>query len=476
MRANLFLRMPRRSQTGLLLALLVVFPPLEATFAGSSEMSSPPEAPTASVQGTPPNVLLIVIDTLRADHLSSYGYARPTSPSIDAIAARGVRFERNRAQAPCTFPSMNSLLTSRPVETFFGQPQGDMSIPTGVPTVAEFLRAAGYVTEAVSASPIVRKSSSNFNLVGGFDRGFDRFDDECMRKDARCVNERALAQIAQHGTDKPVFLYLHYLDPHGPYRAPADGRKTYAGPGPEGADKAEVRAGNSRDAAARLDRSEPSRIDAADISHWIDLYDDEISFVDARIGEVVSAFERLAPSRGTIVALTADHGESFLEHGTLAHCRTLFDTEIHTPLIFAGVGIPSGQVRDALSENLDIMPTLLDLAGVHISQEGFTGRSLRKVLLSKEGALEPTRLQTSAFGGWQAAFDGRFKLMVNEGEKQLRLFDVSSNPTESVDLADANRPKANELRRALSAQSQSPSAALDAARETARQLRALGYL
>ncbi|MBP9826601.1 MAG: sulfatase-like hydrolase/transferase, partial [Thermoanaerobaculia bacterium] len=89
------------------------------------------------VAGVRPNILLIVVDTLRADHLSAYGYARPTSPAIDALAARGVRFDRHCAQAPCTFPSMNSLLTSRPVETFFGQPQGDMSIPSGVTSVAE---------------------------------------------------------------------------------------------------------------------------------------------------------------------------------------------------------------------------------------------------------------------------------------------------------------------------------------------------
>jgi len=422
-----------------------------------------------------PNILLIVVDTLRADHLSAYGYARPTSPAIDALAARGVRFDRHRAQAPCTFPSMNSLLTSRPVETFFGQSQGDMSIPAGVTSVAELLRGEGYITAAFSASPIVRKNPSQFNQAGGFQRGFQLFDDECLWKDARCVNDRALAALARHRTGEPVFFLLHYIDPHGPYQAPVLGRrKRFARHGARRELPPEVRAGESHAAAARLDRGEPAGVDAAGIAHWVDLYDDEIAFEDARIGELVEAFERGAPARGTVVALAADHGESFLEHGTLAHCRSLYDTEIRTPWIVAGPGIPQGAVRDALSENLDIVPTLLDLAGVAVAESAFAGRSLAALIGSGEAA--PARLQTSAFAGWRAAFDGRHKLMVNETAGELRLFDLVQDPGERADLAPAERRTAAALRRALAEQSPTPESALEAARETERQLRALGYL
>ncbi len=426
------------------------------------------------VAGVRPNILLIVVDTLRADHLSAYGYARPTSPAIDALAARGVRFDRHRAQAPCTFPSMNSLLTSRPVETFFGQPQGDMSIPSGVTSVAELLRGDGYITAAFSASPIVRRNPSQFNQAGGFGRGFQLFDDDCVWKDARCINDRALAALARHRTGEPVFFLLHYIDPHGPYQAPGKGRKRFARRGGLKNLKPEVRAGISHAAAARLDRGEPAGVDAADIAHWVDLYDDEIAFVDARIGELVEAFENAAPPRGTIVAIAADHGESFLEHGTLAHCRSLYDTEIRTPWILAGPGIPQGAVRDALSENLDIVPTLLDLAGVTAGEKAFAGRSLAALI--ERGEAPPARLQTSAFSGWRAAFDGRHKLMVNETAGELRLFDLVQDPGERVDLAPAERRTAAALRRALAEQSPTPEAALEAARETERQLRALGYL
>jgi arylsulfatase A-like enzyme len=472
-------------------AKLAVVPPLaihrSLFWLGSLLLLSCSSSPEGARNETPaarPNILLLVVDTLRADHLSTYGYARPTSPEIDALAARGVRFDRHRAQAPCTFPSMNSLLTSRPVEAFFGQPQGDMSIPAGVASIAEILRGDGYITAAFSASPIVRKNPSHFNQAGGFERGFQLFDDDCVWKDARCVNERALAALARHQTGEPVFFFLHYIDPHGPYQAPGKGRKRFARRGGRDDLKPEVRAGESHAAAARLDRGEPAGVDAGDVAHWIDLYDDEIAFVDARIGELVAAFERLAPPRGapersarprsTIVALAADHGESFLEHGTLAHCRSLYDTEIRTPWILAGPGIPEGAVREALSENLDIVPTLLDLAGVAVRPDAFAGRSLRAVVATGEDSAP--RLQTSAFAGWRAAFDGRHKLMVNEVAGELRLFDLLQDPGERADLAPTERRKAAALRRALAAQSPTRAAALEAARETERQLRALGYL
>ena len=424
----------------------------------------------------PPNILLLVVDTLRADHLSSYGYARQTSPVIDALAARGVRFDHHRAQAPCTFPSMNSLLTSQPVETFFGQPQGDMSIPANVATLPELLHTAGYVTAAFSASPIVRKNPTHFNHTGGFERGFDLFDDDCLWKDARCVNERALAALARHKTGEPVFLFLHYIDPHGPYQAPGkvQGRRRFARPGSGRGFEPQVRSGEPHAAAARIDRGEPAGVDAAGIAHWIDLYDDEIAWVDARIGEVIASFEHLEPTRRSLVVLAADHGESFLEHGTLAHCRSLFDSEIRTPLIVAGSDLPRGVVSAVLSENLDIVPTLLDIAGIEVPPGRLAGRSLRATI--ERGADLPARLQTAAFSGWRAAVDGRHKLMFNPDRGRQHLFDLALDPGETADLAAEERRRAALLRRALDAERPVPEASLEAARESERQLRALGYL
>ncbi|MGH9361061.1 MAG: sulfatase-like hydrolase/transferase, partial [Thermoanaerobaculia bacterium] len=166
----------------------------------------------------PLNVVLVLVDTLRADHLGVYGYRRPTSPALDAFAREAVVFTDARSQAGCTFPSVNSLLTSQLPERFLGQPEGRIGIPDGIPTLPEILRARGWATAAVSASAVVRRRPIRHNPHGGFGRGFDLFLEECAWKSAACVNERALAALDT--LPRPFFLYLHYLEPHAPYRPP----------------------------------------------------------------------------------------------------------------------------------------------------------------------------------------------------------------------------------------------------------------
>jgi arylsulfatase len=181
----------------------------------------------------PINVIVILVDTLRADHLSGYGYHRNTSPMIDRFARTGVLFERNWSQAPCTYPSVNSLLTSRyPVHLLEGQEQQNLGITEGIPTLAEMLEARGYDTYAISASPIVRVTPSRFNKAGGFGRGFDQFDEDCLWKDASCINRKAEGIVRTHASNpesRPFFLYLHYMDPHGPYQPPERFSSRFAG-------------------------------------------------------------------------------------------------------------------------------------------------------------------------------------------------------------------------------------------------------
>lgn len=160
------------------------------------------------------NVILILVDTLRADHTSLYGYARDTTPELERRAGDGVVFERARSQSACTFPSVNSLLTSRHPATFFHQGFRNFSIPPGVPSIAEVLKAKGYTTLAVSSSAIVRATPTKHNEHGGYDRGFDAFDESCLWEDSACVNRRALALLDK--AREPFFIYLHYLDPHAP--------------------------------------------------------------------------------------------------------------------------------------------------------------------------------------------------------------------------------------------------------------------
>ena len=171
------------------------------------------------------NVVVLLADTLRADHLSGYGYARPTTPNLDRFFAGGVVFHAARAQASCTYPSVNSILTSRYPSPFLTQPDKRMGIPADIPTIAEILSQNGYATIALSASPIIRKTGTKYNNNGGFDRGFDVFEEQCMWREARCLNEKLLPFLDR--TDKPFFAYLHYMDPHDPYRPPIWYRKRF---------------------------------------------------------------------------------------------------------------------------------------------------------------------------------------------------------------------------------------------------------
>jgi hypothetical protein len=231
-----------------------------------------------------PNVIVIMVDTLRADHMSTYGYSRPTTPFIDGLAAKSVVFERARSQAACTFPSVNSFLTSRYAFDFYRQGAGEMGIPDAYPALAEMLAAAGYTTAAVSASPIVRATASDENPNGGFGRGFETFDETCLWDTAECVN-RVVVPLLER-LEEPFFLYLHYLDPHGHYAPPESYQKHFAGPY-DGYDF--IAAGDHNPIADMLYAEGPEiEITDRDMQHLVDLYDDEIRYFDGQLQSLVT--------------------------------------------------------------------------------------------------------------------------------------------------------------------------------------------
>ncbi len=309
------------------------------------------------------NVVFILVDTLRADHLPLYGYGRDTSPNLTALGRESLVFQAARSQASCTFPSVNSMLTSRSASAFLGQPGGAMGLPAGIPGLAELLHARGFHTAAVSASPIVRASPGRFNPGGGYGRGFDSFQEDCVWQGADCVTGQALPHLGRD--PRPLFLYLHYLDPHGPYAPPAGYRPRFARGRP---DKDFVRRGDPNPIARWLYQggADP-RVTAADLAYLVDLYDDKIAFFDAQLGRLVAALRAGGLLDDTLLVLAADHGEEFLEHGDVKHCRNLFDTTIRTPLLLRVPGARPRAVAEPV-ENLDIVPTLLDLLGTAAGQ------------------------------------------------------------------------------------------------------------
>jgi len=418
----------------------------------------------------PRNVILILVDTLRADRLSAWGYARPTSPNLDAFARESVRFDNARSQSACTFPSANSVLTSRWPAAFLGQPEQAMGIPAGIPSLAEILRSRGFHTVAVSASAVVRKSPSRFNPKGGFDRGFDVFQEDCVWQHADCVSNEAAAHLRRG--KKPLFLYLQYIDPHGPYRPPDSWRHRFATGTPE---KEWVRKGDPNPIGDWLYKGEPNPgLTPGDLQYLKDLYDEEIAYFDSQLAELLGSIRAAGLLDDSLVILASDHGEEFLEHGDIKHCRNLFDTSAHVPLLVRIPGI-GGKTVSRPVQNLDLVPTILDYIGVGSKQNRFNGRSLRGEI---EGSNVPDELQYGLMGELRSVSDGRFKLIQDLGGKPPALFDLKADPGETRNVLPAERRTYARLRDALAswlARNEGKGVA-DEAREAQKKLRSLGYI
>lgn len=431
--------------------------------AGSCRPAAPPR----------PNVLLVLVDTLRAENLSLYGYSRPTSPRLEALAGSAAVFLNARSQAPCTFPSANSMLTGEFPQAFLGQPGGAMGIPPERRSLAELLAARGYRTAAVSASPIVRKSPSRFNPGGGFERGFERFEEDCLWGNAACVNAAALRLVDSFGA--PFFLYLHYLDPHGPYRPPADFPRRFAPAGYSGGPG--VAEGDPNPLAKALEAGQaPAR---ADLDHLEALYDDEIAYFDARFGELLEALAARGKLDDTLLILVADHGEEFFEHRQLKHCHTLFDTETRTPLLIRPPGgLTRGRRIAGEVANLDVVPTVLDYLDSSDEAGALPGASLRPWL---EGAGKP-RPAFAAWGSLRAVtFAGR-KLVYDLATDRFALYDLTTDPGETTDLIERRPDWVSPLRRQLftwlieQEGADSRQRSLEQGAAARERLRSLGYL
>lgn len=431
----------------------------------------------------PANVVVVLVDTLRAQNLSTYGYARETSPHLSAFASESLLFEDAWAQAPCTYPSVNSLLTGRDGTAFWIQEGTRVGIPEAIPSMVEILDERGYATLAFSASPIVRKTPSEHNHFGGFDRGFDVFDERCLWDDASCVNERALEYLDV--VREPFFLYLHYMDPHDPYRPPEARWSTepYQGksfieegdPNPI-IDLLALRRKNP--AASAM----PFEIDERDAAHLVNLYDDEIAYWDGRFGELHEALRERGLLDRTVVAVVADHGEELLEHGHVKHCGTLFDTEIRTPFLLRLPGVEGGRRFTAPVQNLDLVPTLLEYLEIETEGLRLDGRSLRPLLENGEDGEAVHEHVFSAWGSLRAVRSGSYKLMMDLATKRVVLYDLERDPGETRDLS-AERPR--EVRRLQLALSRwireveevaDETEALRRGQEAADRLRALGYV
>ncbi|MEL7058497.1 MAG: sulfatase [Acidobacteriota bacterium] len=317
------------------------------------------------------NVVVITIDALRWDRLGFAGHDRPTSPQIDALAARGTIFEHGLAQAPATRASMASMLAGlypHVLEIERGQRGGGAFVADGFHLLAERLAAAGYATAGVITNPYLRATN-------GFGQGFEFFDESTVfghdrvgrTRNAAEATDVALRWLRRRVDDRPFFLWLHLLDPHHPYEPAEAAPWEPIDTAPWQALDAEYRALSVANQTARFEAlADGSRtLQPGELDYLLGRYDAEIRFTDLQIGRLLNGLEAAdATLENTLVLLTADHGEEFLDHGGMLHSHTLYDELIRVPFIAAGPGFAAGARIEGQARLIDVPPTALWAAGV----------------------------------------------------------------------------------------------------------------
>ena len=390
------------------------------------------------------NVLLITIDTLRADRLGSYGYAAARTPVLDALASSAVRFADATAHAPLTYPSHVSLLTGRYSGAFGVRLNGMNPLPSSAVTIAERLKARGYQTGAVVASVVLDQSY-------GLNQGFDDYDDAIpvppratiataeLQRPASAVTAAGLNWIrAQKG---PWFLWVHYYDPHLPYSAPRE----YA-------------------AAA------PGRP-----------YDAEVAYVDAQVGSLLKNVDR----QRTVIVVASDHGEALGDHGEPDHGFFLYDATLHVPLIIAAPGLTPRVVKEQV-RNIDVAPTIADLTGMAaVSADADSGVSLRSLLEGKSRADVPVSLAESWYPrlhfGWSELRSARVGEWKYVAAPKPELYDLRTDSGERKNVLPEKGSVAGRLASEVTAitsrfAATEPVKAAQPDAETVRRLQALGYV
>jgi arylsulfatase A-like enzyme len=437
-----------------------------------------------------PNVLLVTIDTLRADHCTPYGYGRETTPRLAALAESGVLFECVYAPIPSTAPSHSTIFTSTEPRTH-GVSRNGASLPADATTLAEILRGHGYRTAAFVSSFVLDRKF-------GLDQGFDLYDDdfegaattlgsgiqwegreveETFDRRAAETTDRVLDWIARKEDSPPFFLWVHYFDPHGPYVPPPRYREQF--------------------------RRETSRNRRKKI---IDRYDAEVRYTDDQLARLLDAVGAAAPPAGTLTIVAGDHGEGLNQHQWLAHGLHLYEEAVRVPLVVHWPGVvPEGRRVRGPVGLIDLLPTILGTLALPAENAILEGTDLspswetvgpkgiysanpgdRAIFLERryyeseevvDGMGRTVRVRGSKWGvRWR-----RWKYIVAPEEDTAELFDLAADPGELRNVVEKHPDVSRKLREIMQEwHSREPTHTLRAERnlsdEDARRLRALGYL
>ena len=421
--------------------------------------------------GTPeprrPNVVLYVVDTVRADRLGVYGYEKPTSPRLDAFAAGAVLFENAYAQSSWTRPAVASLFTGLlpPAHRTVGRRS---VLPKDAVTLAEILAANGYEGMGLVRNP-------NVSRAFGFAQGFRRFRSEDRERDETMLDRVRLWLDERQNAEGPFFLFLHAIDPHGPYD-----------PAPEFEEMFEAGAAPEHYRTVRyllqLNRGEVEP-DAGTAEALSRLYDAEVAQNDHAFGELLDELEDRGLDEDTAVIYLSDHGEEFAEHGRWEHGLSLYEEVLRVPFVMRLPGVPPRRV-EAPAQHVDLLPTLLAYMGIEAPPAD--GRDLLAV--RRRGA-DPLDVYTHLdVDGHRAAsvIRGHFKLVLPQSPSQgtePMLFDLEADPGELENLA-SERPDIVErmlgllTERNLAGEVESAEEIEDDQldEDVRRRLRALGYV
>lgn len=428
--------LPTKFPVGLALAGLLAL----GSFVGCSPKEAGAPAVTAS---NARNVLLVTLDTVRADRLGCYGYEEAETPWLDRLAREGLLFEQASAQVPLTLPSHASLLSGLLPPHHGLRNNGAGAFPEGTATLATLLSGEGYRTGAFLGAFVLDRRF-------GLSRGFETYDDEIERapganvvleaeRPGREVVDRALAWLGRQDS-RPFFLWVHLYDAHAPYLPPSPHRERHPG--------------------------RP--------------YDGEIASVDEQVGRLLQELERRGLKDSTVVAVAADHGEALGEHGELTHGLLLYEPTLRVPLLMRAPGLPAGKAIRTPVSLVDVGPTVAGLIGKSLPGT-LDGRDLSSVL-RKGGEPPPSDVyaesQYPAVFGWSPLSSLRRRDLKYISSSEPELYDLGQDPKESNNLAASQRRTgegfAGRLAEIESGAVETQPMAADA--ETRERLASLGYV
>jgi len=424
----------------------------------------------------PTYVVWIVVDSLRADHLGSYGYPVPVSPSIDRLAHEGLLFEQAYATAPWTVPSVASMLTGLHPHQHGLTRLGRVLLP-GLQSLPAFLQRNGYRTGAVVSHRLIGRRFQ-------FDHGFDEFDEHEAQGHRHLstpgVTRRSIALMRRFvAEERPFFLFVHYFDPHYQFR----GHAAYG--------HAPPRAGSlTGDESIMLLRDRLAELTREEIDFLIARYDEEIRYTDEGIGELLTALEELGIADRTLVVFTADHGEEFVDRDWLGHTRTLYDELVRVPLLMRGPGISAGQRVSTPVSLVSLAATVVDQLGFSSTDTPFGDARPLPLEYSEPPTNTPVFSEVDyidnerGFKGahLKAMVDGDYKLIRDDLTGDLQLYDLANDPGERNDLAGVQPERRGQMLRRLEAHlgttESTPPPTLDRmlSPHEIRELEALGYI